>query len=161
MLRAVLAVLLAAALLAVGAGAVEETRASRAGTLADGAAAQVASAVERLDRQAPPTERRATAPRRVLDLSLPTGTVRTAPASLVVGAGADGDGPGRDPLVTHVAGERRTTTWLPVELRAVGDDGLAPDDEPLVVGGDARVTLWLLAGADGPVVAVSRGAARG
>jgi len=160
-LRAVLAVLLAAALLAVGAGAVEETRGSRADALAEGAADRLAAAVEALARRGTPTERRATPPRRTLELSLPTGNVRTAPAALVVGAGVDGDGPGRDPLLTRVAGERRTTRWLPVEVRAVGSVGLAPDDEPLVVRGDATVTVWLLAGPDGPVVAVAGGDARG
>jgi len=160
-LRAVLAVLLAAALLAVGAGAVEETRQSRADALADGAAGRLSSVVEALDRRGTPTDRPATAPRRTLSLSLPTGTVRTAAASLAVGGGTGGDRPGRDPLVTRVAGERRTTTWLPLEVRAVGEDGLAPDDEPLVLRGEASVTLWLLTGADGPVVAVSRGDGRG
>jgi len=160
-LRAVLAVLLAAALLSVGGGAVEEARHERAATLADGAADRLAGAAGDLAAGGTPTEDPGTAPRRTVSLSLPVGDARTASAALVVGAGAGGDAGGRDPVTTRVAGEPSATVWLGTEVRVLGPAGLAPDDEPLTVRGETAVTLWLLDGPDGPVVAIAEGVGRG
>lgn len=168
MLRAVLAVVVAVALLGAALPAVDRAGVDRSTSLLAGEAETLARAVERLATGSDPVPAGARGARAVVELRLPGRSWATQPADyLAVGAARRGDPPdGRDGDVVayRVAGGRERTVRLPADVRAAEGDGFAPDDRPLVLAEPGRhaLALWLV-GFDGrPVVVVSRlGDARG
>ncbi|PSP76085.1 hypothetical protein BRC81_13880 [Halobacteriales archaeon QS_1_68_20] len=160
MLRVVLAVLLAVALLGVTVPAVEDARVERSATIAEGELAAFETAVQDLvatEDPAPDAERAA---RRTLTLDVPTRTFTTARVAFVALGGL----PDRtiEPVAgTVIAYQLQGTTYtrrLPVPVRVLEPDGdLGPAGEPLVVRGTTRVTLLLLERGGDPVVAVTDG----
>lgn len=160
MLRAVLAVVLAVALVAAAMPAVEAARERHA---ADRAESGLTRVVERAAALAATEE--ATpggAARRHLSLSVPDGGFATAPVDyLAVGGvpdcGSPRDTDGGDVVAYRLRGARPRVAHLPVDLRVVAAGTLRADDEPLVVRDDARLTL-ALATVDGRrTVLVGRG----
>ncbi len=168
MLRAVLAVVVAVALLGAALPAVERAGVGRSASLLAGEVETLARAVERVATGSDPVPAGARGARAVVELRLPGRSWATRPADyLAVGATRRADPPdGRDDDVVayRVAGGREHTARLPVDVRAAERDGFAPDDRPLVLEEPGRHALALrLVGFDGrPVVVVShRGDARG
>lgn len=151
MLRTVLAVLLGVALLAAAAPVVEDARERRT---ADLAAAELSRVSERATGLAARDAATADgAARRVLRVSVPDGGPATAALDYAAVGGVPGCGSPRDTAAGDVVayrlrgGDPQVAT-LPVDLRAVTDGRVRDDGTPLVVRGDARLTLTLVA-ADG------------
>lgn len=167
MIRVVLAVLLAAALVGASMTALDHARRSRSATLADGQAGRLADAIGNLHRSETPVGSADDAARRVVDVSVPTGGFTTAPLSFVAvggvpGRSLDGDTDDRDAIAYAVAGGPTHVAWVPVDVRvadssAAGDRvSLADDDEPLVLSNPATLVLSLLERGGRPVVLVHR-----
>lgn len=159
MLRVVLAAALAVALAAAAAPAVEDARARHSASHVEAELGALAGAARDLAREEPAP--RGVAARRVLSVSLPGGPA-AAPVEYVAvggvpGCHAPGDTGGGDVLAYRLAGGPTRARRLPVEVRAVGPDGVRDDDEPLVLRGDARVTLTLVDRDGAAVVLVRRG----
>lgn len=161
MLRVVLAVLLAAALVGVGTTALGEVRRERAHELVDGETADLADAIENLARTEAATARRADAARRVLAVGVPTGSPTTAPVEYVSlggvpGRAVPGDDRSRDVVAYQVRGGEPRLRWLPVDVRLPGRDGLRPDDDALVLERPAQLVLSLVRRAGRAVVLARR-----
>lgn len=160
MIRAVLAVLLAVALLAVGFAAVEDVRAERSARLVDGEVDEVAGAVHELVATEEPAGRDAAA-RRVLTVDVPAATLTEAPVAYVAIGGVPGDptpvdAPGRDAIAYRLRGGPTRVRTVPVEVRAVAAGIVRDEDEPLVLRGTTRIRLSLVDSCGGPVVLVER-----
>ena len=158
MLRAVLAVLLAAALVGVSMGALQDARQTRSDRLAAGEVGALRDAAVGLQQSAAPAPRAAVAARRVVDVAVPTGGFTEAPVAYVAVGGrpgkpVPGDDGGSDVVAYRLADGPPRTTRLPVDVRAAGRGG---DDTPLVLRGPARVALSLVERRDRPVVLVER-----
>ncbi|WP_135825611.1 DUF7311 family protein [Halorussus ruber] len=171
MIRVLLGVALAVALVAVTTPALEEARASRTERLTERELDRVGTAVEELAREEAPGAR------RTLTLSLPGDSATEAPLSFVAlggvpdGASADergsvseADTAARDILVFRVAGGRRHVRRVGADLRVVrGGTGRGvrdgtrstADSRALVLRGGAtyEVTLRLVR-ADGRRIVV-------
>ena len=156
MLRAVLAVVLAVALVGVVAPALEDTRVARSERQTEAELASVESAVAELARE------ENVGARRTLTLQLPTRAVIRAPVAYVslggVPEGVDAVDTSRtDVLVSRVAGGDPHVVRVPAELVAPTDGRPPGDDRPLVVrGGTVRLVLRLVRDGEEPVVAVER-----
>lgn len=156
MLRTVLAVVLAVALLAAAMPAVERARVASADAAARRTVAGLFDAVERLDRSSDAVPPDRPGARRVVGLRLP----ERGPGSRGVAAVAVGGVPGRDHpragalaeaadadvVAYRVRGERYRVIRVPgVDFRIVRDCSNSPDAGPLVVEDDDRLVLRLAA----------------
>lgn len=144
MLRTVLAVLLAVALLAVAAPGIEQARADRTAALVEGELTRIA---ERATGLAAEETGGAAPARRTVSLSLPDG-VAAAPVAYVAIGGVPGCGAARDTahgdvVAYRLEGGEPMVRHLPVDLRVATDRTVDDDDEPLVLRGDARLRLTL------------------
>lgn len=163
MLRAVLAVVLAVALVAVALPVVERARAQRSADLAEGSLARVAEQATGLAAAGEATGDGAA--RRVADVTVPAGGLVTAPvAYLAVGGvpdcGAPRDGTGGDVVAYRLDGGPTRVRHVPVDLRVRTDGRLRDDDDPLVLRQDARLVLSLVRTDEGRRVVVERGRQR-
>lgn len=168
MLRVVLSVLLAVALLGVAFGAVEDARTERSEQLLAGEAERLTAEITDLVRGNPAVLRPAAAARRVLTISVPAGGFAgPRNATLAIGAipGKEtaGDTDRRDVLAYQVDDGTYHVRWLPVDVRIVDSaqppsarQDLPPDGKPLVLSDTERVTLALVSRGGRPVVLVSR-----
>lgn len=159
MLRAVLAVAVAVALLGVALPAVDRAAVGRGQSLLAGDVERLVRAVERLAADSDPVPPGARGARVVVALRLPRRSWTTAPVDYVtVGAARRGDAPdgrGRDVVAYRVAGGHERTVGVAVDLRAVADGRPAPDDSPLVLRTPGRHVLALrLVRLDGHAVVV-------
>jgi hypothetical protein len=160
-LRVVLAVLLAVALVGVAVPAVERARAERAADLAEGSLARVAERATGLAAAEEATG--GGAARRTLSVSVPSGGLATGAVDYLAVGGAPNcmtpeDTASGDVVVYRLAGGAVRVRYLPVDLRVVGD-GQTGDDDPLVLREDAVVTLSLVRDGDQRRVHVQRGRA--
>lgn len=161
MLRVVLAVLLATALLGVSTTALADARQERAATLAGGEAAAVTGAVRNLAGTEPATDRASDAARRVLRIDVPTASPTTARVEYlslgsVPGRSVDGDDASRDVVAYKLPGGAPQVRWLPVDLRVPGPGGPRPDSVGLVLERPTRVALSLVRRAGRSVVLARR-----
>jgi hypothetical protein len=168
-IRLVLAVVLAVAMLAAATTALEDARRSRGQTLADGAASRIVGAAEDLVRSESSVATWPDAARRVVEVTVPAGGLTETGTSYVAVGGVPGRGSPADTDRTDVVayrlvgGEPRVHT-LPVDVRVPSDRSsgktdrvqLAPDDEPLVLRSSSTVRLGLLERAGRPVVLARR-----
>lgn len=160
MLRVVLAALVAVALLGVAAPAVEDAREERSARLLAGELdALAAAAVDLSEREeaAPPNA----AARRVRSVRVPGDGLAEAPVAYVAVGGLPDRDPARegrgDVLAYRLVGSDPRVRHVPVDLRVRGPDGtVRTDGTPLVLRGDARVTLSLVERDGGRVVLVRR-----
>ncbi len=168
MLRAVLAVVLAVALLGAAFPAVETARVERSATLAEGELAAFETAARDLVGTEDPAPDPRRAARRTVTVDVPTTSFTTARVTFVAvggvpdrGAAGGPDRPAKAADGAVIAYRLDGTTHrrqLPVAVRVLGPDGdLRPAGEPLVLRGPARVTLLLLERDGDPVVAVTDG----
>jgi hypothetical protein len=169
-IRVVLAVLLAIALLAVSTTALEYARTARSDRLADGEVGELTDAVAELrggEEGVPGADHAA---RRVVDVAVPAGGVGTAPVSYVAIGGVPGrslanDTDERDVVASRLEGGPVRRRWVPVAVRTPGPEStagdetfveFAPDDEPLVLRQPSTVELSLVRRGGRPVVLASR-----
>lgn len=162
MIRVVLAVVLATALVGVGMGALERARPERTGRLVDAEVDRLADAAADLQRSEPAVARRSLAARRHLFLDVSDGGFVASPVDYVAigglpGRPVPGDDASGDVVAYRIAGGEPVVRRLPVDLRAAGPTGLLPDDQPLVLRGPADLTLSLLRRGGRRLVAVARG----
>ncbi|WP_135827953.1 DUF7311 family protein [Halorussus halobius] len=166
MLRLVLGVALAAALLGAVAPALEDARATRTDRLAARELDRVAAAAESLAREEAPGAR------RTLDLSLPGDSPTTAPLAFVAlggvpsgetapvdrrGARTDDE---RGVLAYRLAGGPVEVRRVGLDLRAGGDGTRGESDSRALVlrgGGTYHLTLRLVRNRGRPTVAVAVG----
>lgn len=162
MLRAVLSVAVAAALLGVALPAADRAAVARSQSALAGEAEALSRAAERLAAGSDPVPADARGARTVVGLRLPGRSWSTAAVDyFAVGAAPRGDspdGPAGDVVAYRVAGGRERRVRLSVDVRAARNGHPAPEDRPLVVGEPGRHALVLrLARVDGhPVVLVGR-----
>lgn len=161
MLRAVLAVVLAVALVGAAVPAIERARDRRAANLAEG---QLSLVAERATGLATAEEATADgAARRVVSVAVPDdGIVTSALEFLAVGGvpdcGTPRDTAAGDVVAYRLKGGPTRVRHLPVDLRVVTGGRVREDDDPLVLEGDARLTLSLVRDGDERRVHVQRGA---
>lgn len=167
MIRLVLAVALAAALLATAAPALDAARTARTERLVAGDLDRIEAAAAELAREESPAEPGEPGPCRALTLSLPTGSPTAAPVDYVALGGrpdhdgsANADARDRDVIASKIDGGRRRVRRVGVELRAAdrtdGEWRVAPDARPLVLGGGTHRLVLRLVRLDGrPTVLVS------
>ncbi|MFB6124729.1 MAG: hypothetical protein ABEJ59_02055 [Halanaeroarchaeum sp.] len=150
--RVLLAVLLAAALVTAAMPAIEDARSGVAASTADRETQRVAEAVDRLPRRSDPVPRDVPGARRVLDVDPgPRGTIRIGAAPGVSGLDADGD------VVSFEAGGTRDRSPVAPPVRVVGQNGtLLRDGRPLVVRDRLHVVLRYELVDGRPVVTVAR-----
>lgn len=147
MLRVVLAVLFSVALFGVAVPVVEDARAERTGSVVEGELTRLgerAAGLESTEETGP-----AGSPRRVVSLSLPDGGVAAAPIDYVAIGGLPGCGSPRDTAYGDVVayrtrGDEARVGHLPVDVRVVTGGRVRGDEDPLVLRGDATVTLTLV-----------------
>lgn len=163
MLRVVLAVLVAVALLGVAMPVVEEARDDRTARLLEGELTAVAESAGELATEG---ELSATAPpRRSLRVDLPADGPGTAPVEYVaVGGVPDCKSPrdtaAGDVVAYRLSGHPPRVSHLPFDLRVPGDGHVRDDDEPLVLAGDATLTLTLVERHGRRTVLAERGRSR-
>jgi hypothetical protein len=158
-LRVVLAVVLAIALLAVALPAVERARTQRSADLAEGSLARVAERATGLAATDAATD--GGAARRVVSVTVPAGGPGTAPvAYLAVGGAPDcatpRDASGGDVVAYRLRGGPTRVRHLAVDLRVRTGGRLRDDDDPLVLRDDARLVLSLVGTDGGSRVVVER-----
>lgn len=151
MLRVVLAVLLGVALLAAAAPAVDDARERRTAELAGAELSRVSERATGLAASDAAT--RDGAARRVLRVSIPDAGPASARIDYAAVGGVPGCGSPRDTAAGDVVAYRLRggdphVAPVPVDLRAVTDGRVRDDATPLVLQGDASLTLTLVA-ADG------------
>lgn len=155
MLRAVLAVTLAVALLGVAGPAIDDARTGSTERRIDGQLDALAASAETLRECEPAVDPGERGARRVRSLSLPAASVTSAPVEYVAIGGipegrSDRDTTRTDVLAYAVEGGRQHVELVDVPIRVAvrGEDGwtIRGDGEPLVLRGDgtARVTLTLV-----------------
>jgi hypothetical protein len=160
-IRVALAVVLAAALVAASLPAVEQARVRASDEAARHSAHAVADAARDLARESDPVPGTAGA-RRTVALDFPRRSLaRAEVAYLVVGGRPDGSAPrdtaDGDVIAYRVRGGPVRSVRVPIDLRVVRNGSVQPDHVPLVVRGDARLTLRLGLRDGHPVVVVSPG----
>lgn len=160
MLRAVLAVVLAVALLGVAMPAVDEARADRTSHLAAGELSRLSERTTGLaaTEEVGPD---ATA-RRVVSLSVPGAGFTTAPLEYVAVGGVPDCGRPRDTaegdvVAYRLRGGAPQVRHVPVDLRVVTGGRVRGDEDPLVLRGDAHLTLSLVSRGGERTVLVRRG----
>lgn len=178
MLRVVLAVVLSVALLGVAMPVVEDARAERTSSLAEGELARLAERATGLAATEEPGP--GGDPRRIVDLSLPESGIAAAPIDFLAVGGvpversepgtrrtdSPGDGsrcvappdtPHGDVVAYRLEGGDTHVRQVPVDVRVVTDGRVRDDGEPLVLRGDARLTLSLVDRDGESTVLVHRG----
>lgn len=160
MLRVVLAVVLSVALLGVAMPVVEDARAERTSHLVEGELSRLADRTVGLAG----TEETGPGgvPRRVVTLSLPAGGFGAAPIDYVAIGGVPDCGTPRDTdhgdvVAYRLQGGDVRVRHVPVDLRVVTEGRVRDDEDPLLLRGDARVTLSLVDRRSGRTVLVERG----
>jgi hypothetical protein len=158
-LRVVLAVVLAVAVLAVALPVVERARTQRSADLAEGSLARVAERATGLAATDEATG--GGAARRVVSVTVPAGGPGTTRvAYLAVGGAPDcatpRDASGGDVVAYRLRGGPTRVRHLPVDLRVRTDGRLRDDDDPLVLRDDARLVLSLVGTDGGSRVVVER-----
>lgn len=154
MLRTVLSVLLATALLSTALPAVEDARATRSDARVQADVAALDAALVELTSTEDAVEGGATA-RRVVTVSLPSASLTSAPVDYVAVGGSPSTNrssrAGETLVAYRVDGEPERVVRVDVPTRT-------PGDGPLVLrgAGDRRLSLSLVAGHRGPAVAVQR-----
>lgn len=147
MLRAVLAVALAAALVGVALPAVDRAGVGRGASLLGAEADRLARDAGRLAAGSDPVPVGARGARAVVALRLPGRSWATARVDyLAVGAARRADppdGPATDVIAYRVAGGRERRVRLSVDVRAVAGVEPAPDDRALVLREPGRHVLAL------------------
>jgi hypothetical protein len=160
-LRVVLGVALAAALLAATTPALDDARATRTERLAERELDRVARAAVTLASEEAPGAR------RTLTVSLPGDSPTARPLAVALGGVPDGEeGPAgggtavadtaeRDVFAVRVAGGRWTVRRVEADLRASKEDRIVGDDRPLVLrGGETYAVTLRLRRLDGRRVVV-------
>lgn len=161
MLRAVLGVAVAVALVAAAAPAVDDARKASSDRDARRQADAVADAVRALPRESDPVASGVPGARRVVALDLPERSPASAGSTyLAVGGVPDGsvaEPPDGDVIVYRVDGGSRHVRSVPVDVRVRNGNGRTADDDiPLVLRDDATVVLRLVRSRGRPVVVASR-----
>ncbi|MEF8831081.1 MAG: hypothetical protein V5A23_06040 [Halobacteriales archaeon] len=171
MIRAVLAVLLATALVATSTTAMDRAARARGDRLAESTSDQLVAEMMDLTRTEPGLARVHEAARRVVDVAVPDAGVATATVEYVAIGGVPGDHVEndtrhRDVVAYKLAGSPPEVQWVPVDVRVPADGPhrsnipsrvpLANDDEPLVVEEPATLVLRLLSRDGRSVVLASR-----
>lgn len=141
MLRAVLGVALAVALLAVVTPALDDARATRTERLAERELDRVASAAVTLESEEAPGAR------RTLTLALPGDSPTAARVSVALGGLSSGRSPAdtaeRDVFAVRVAGDRRLVRRVGTDLRVVREGRVAGDERAVVLRGGATYAVTL------------------
>jgi hypothetical protein len=158
-LRVVLAVLLAAALLTAATPAVQGARERATADRATSSLSRVSERATGLAATDEVTPRGAA--KRHLRLALPDGGFGHAPLEYLSIGGVPDCGTPRDTdagdvVAYQVRGGEPRVVHVPVDLRVVTDGRVRDDDESLVLHGDASLTLALV-DVGGPTVLVGRG----
>lgn len=161
MLRAVLAVALAAALLAVSLPVVEDARRDHAGSRVRSELRGVERAARALAADSDPVPVGAAGARRSVTVRLPARGWHAAPVAFVAVGGTVGnasDPAGSDVLAWRLAGGPRHAIRVEgIDIHRAEGGELAPDGRPLVLGGAGRHDLRLsLASHDGRAVVLVR-----
>lgn len=170
MIRAVLAVLLATALLATSTAAMDRAARARGDRLAESTTDELVAGMVDLTRTESALPRVREAARRVVDVAVPDAGVATATVEYVAIGGVprtpvENDTRRRDVVAYKLAGSPPEVQWVPVDVRVPVDGShgsnpprvsLADDDEPLVVEDPATVVLRLLSRDGRSVVLASR-----
>lgn len=161
MLRAVLAVALAVALLAASLPAIDGARRDHADREVGSQLRQVGATLERFAARNDPVPPRGAGARATVRLHLPGRTWGTARVAYVAVGGAKNatDPAGSDVLAWRVAGgPERTLRVDGIDLQVGGDGRIGPDGEPLVLHepGRHRLVLALVSRDGRPVVLVRR-----
>ncbi|MFB6133039.1 MAG: hypothetical protein ABEJ44_06515 [Halanaeroarchaeum sp.] len=164
--RLVLAVVVAAALLGAALPVVEDARHDVATTTADRTVQSVADAITDLRRSSDPVPRGVPGATRVIDVEVPAdGAVLIgAPATIDGGLApaADGgtngsaiDGPGVDVIAARVAARETARIRVPLDVRAVENGRVQSDGAGLAVRESGRVLFrYVLVGGE-PTVTVA------
>lgn len=165
-LRAALAVVLAAALVAASLPAIESARVRASEEAARRAAHDVTTVAQALARESDPVPRDAGGARRTVELAVPERGPGTAElAYLAVGGRPGGLAPrdtdAGDVLAYRVRGGPERVVRVDVDLRMVENGTVRSDDAPLVLRGDSRLHLRLVRLDGEPVVLVSRATSAG
>lgn len=153
MLRTVLAVALAAALVAAASPALESARTTRTERLTAGELDRIEAVARNLVREESPAALGDPGPRRTLTVSLPGESPTTAPVAYVALGGRPEEAPAadtaeRDVFASRVAGSRHRVRRVDFDLRAaVPDDDagwrVEPDARPVVLRGGETYRLAL------------------
>lgn len=156
--RVLLTVVVAAALVAVAVPLVEDARRETARTAGERALDRVADGVRALVARSDPT----TGPgaRRTVTVRVPGATAGRMAVRWVAVGGLPGprtpaEPPGTDLLAYRVAGSVRVLRLTAADLRVRTAEGRLGDGEPLVLRGRTRLVLRYRTGPTGPVVVVS------
>lgn len=157
--RVALAVLLAAALVGASLPAVEDARVRATDEAARRSTHAVVDAARDLVRGNDPVLGTAGA-RRTVEVAVPDRSLARADlAYLAVGGRPNGpaprDTPDGDVIAYRVRGGPERVVRVPADLRVVRNGTVQPDRSPLVLRGDARLTLHLTLRDGHPVVLVS------
>lgn len=167
MLRAVLAVALAAAILAATFPALDSARTTRAETLTATELDRVEATGESLVREEDAVALDAAGARRTLSVSVPDASPTSAAVAYVSLGGVPGDEPladsvadgnASDLLAYRLAGGDRRVRQVGFDLRVVRNGRVLGDDRQLVLRGDDRRLTFRLVRLDGrPTVLVGVG----
>lgn len=171
MIRVLLTVLLAAALVGASLPAIEDARAARAARTAERDAATLRAAATELVRESDPVPRgigggTGVAGARVsVRVRVPAPTFAGAGLTyLAIGSHPSGslraDGPESDAVVYRIGDRPPRVLALPVDLRAIRGGRLRGDAVPLVLRGDERLALGYARVDDGSAVTVARRSVR-
>ncbi|MFB6069611.1 MAG: hypothetical protein ABEJ76_01200 [Halanaeroarchaeum sp.] len=151
--RVVLAVLVAAALIAAAAPAIGDARDGVATADVQREAHEVADAVATLSRRNDPVPRGVPGSRRILTVDPPSGT-RVGIGGVPSAKPADGDG---TDVVSWVSRSGATgLERLPVDARAVGSRGVLADDRGIVIRERSRLRLAYVLVDGEPTVTLTR-----
>lgn len=167
MIRVVLAVVLAAALVGASLPAVEDARATRAARTAERGAAALRDAATGLVRESDPVPHgiAVVGAHASVRVRVPAPALADAGLTyLAVGGHPDRslriDGPASDAVVYRVGDRPPRIVPFPVDLRAIRAGRLRGDAVPLVLRGDARLRLGYVRVDGGSAVTVARRSVR-
>lgn len=136
--RLVLAVVVAAALLGAAVPVVEDARHDLATTIADRSVQTLADAVDDLHRSSDPVPRGVPGPIRVVQVEVP------ADGTITVGAATTDpaiDGPSGDVIAYRVSTNATGREPVDVDVRSVENGRVSPDDDALEIRETGRVVL--------------------
>lgn len=159
MIRVLLAVVLSVALLGVAMPVVEDARAERTSSSAEGELTRLSDRAVELatTEEAGPGG----VPRRVIAVSLPEAGMAATPIDYVAIGGVPDCGMARDTdhgdvVAYRLQGGDVHARYVSVDLRIVTDGRVRDDGDPLILRGDARVSLSLVDDGADPTVLVRR-----
>lgn len=160
MLRVVLAGVLAAALLAAAMPTIDAARERATAEQAGSTLSRIHERAVGLVRTEEPTADGAA--RRHLSIALPDrGFARAPVAYLAIGGipdcGTNHDTAAGDVVAYRVKGGPVRVAHVPVDMRVVTDGRVRDDEDPLVLRGDARLTMALVSRNGRPTVLVGLG----